>query len=838
MKSKFWNEDNTGLTPLVFWVIIIVSLASIIIGSLLSQPDLVGPQMTYGNFDIQGITSFVNRLIPGISDSASKKEYEFDHIHWTPFIILVGGLFPIMLFWGVFRNWELFQYGSKRVFSQWIFFVIARLGVIRVSGMAPVKRSCLGTFPFLNCQACEMATGACPIGFIQNLLIQGIWPFYFFGSMLLFGLALGKSICGWLCPFGFISDILDRWSTHRYKLPSNLSYLRYWTMAAVVISPVLYLWFGIFDRNFFCSTICLSGKILGLAPYYLTTGAISVFPVSQWIGDFFGPGFFVWFHLCLTLLFLIAMILLSGRLFCRVFCPLGGFWGLFYPVSFVGIQHKSSLCKRCGTCEKVCPMGVSQAFSGFLDRSGCMVCGRCVSSCKSGAREFRWGFPIKTLRGEKHLTDPLSLGYGSVYNKLRSNLFLLGMSLSAKNPLDMARYAYEQTSFYKQLYKMPPLSFESLPVVQKRDLGSCDPYSVLSDEMVGKVMYYAETTGSTGFPTPSFYSENEFHASRIFSKITPYIGGLEMVLSENRAVVNGLTFGFTIAGMSFGDFLAHHGGVVANIGSRSTIATPERMVRTIVKLRPSIITGTPIDFLCWMRILREDYPQEVSRVLEYLKAFVSTAELCSSSRSRVIQQSFNVFHVDNYACVEGFFSVPCPCGEKHILPIYFTELFDKDLKLIGQFGEGRFAFTNLAKKSSPLVRYLLDDFVTIFPSHCPFGFKKSVMPHGRYELNVSIGDRIFGVRHFEEALFKHGLFGDYRILIEDDGMKATLEEYGSHDSIESIEASLGSTFGIKSKVECVPFGTVTKYREVRVSKPILKVMDRRACSTQTIPEVL
>jgi hypothetical protein len=43
---------------------------------------------------------------------------------------------------------------------------------------------------------------------------------------------------------------------------------------------------------------------------------------------------------------------------------------------------------------------------------------------------------------------------------------------------------------------------------------------------------------------------------------------------------------------------------------------------------------------------------------------------------------------------------PCPCGEKHILPVY-PELFDDKLQFAGTFGEGCFAFTNLAKRATP-----------------------------------------------------------------------------------------------------------------------------------------
>ena len=431
------------------------------------------------------------------------------------------------------------------------------------------------------------------------------------------------------------------------------------------------------------------------------------------------------------------------------------------------------------------------------------------------------------------------MDYGSIWNRLRRYLYMLAIWFKARTPMATARYAWEQTEFYRRLYgESLPDSFEKLPLTLKKDLGTADPYDVLSNEEVGNVVYYGETTGSTGYPTPSFYTMSEFRSARILSRITPYIGPLEETLDQNRAVVNGLTFGFTIAGMTFGDFLQANGGMVANVGTRSTIATPERMVRTLVRLRPGILTGTPIDVLSWMKILEEDYPKQVGKVRDQLRVVLSTAELCSASRSKGLEKEFGFIHVDIYACVEGFFSVPCPCGDKHILPLYYPELFDANLKPIGTYGEGRFAFTNLIKKSSPLVRYLLDDFVTVHPSRCSFGFQKSIVPHGRWELTVVINQRRYGIRHFEEAIFRHGLFGDYRVVLDDAGMTVTVEEYASHASLPVMAEDIGQELGLKTKVEVVPFGTITKYREIRKEKSILKVEDRRRESTQKIPEFL
>src|SRR5262245_50632320 len=339
----------------------------------------------------------------------------------------------------------------------------------------------------------------------------------------------------------------------------------------------------------------------------------------------------------------------------------------------------------------------------------------------------------------------------------RARLLLRLLRWKARTPEQMARYARENTAFYPRFYEGRDVSdFASLPLLRKSTVRDVSPYEFLSRPHRDDVVWYGETTGSSGSPTPSFLTRREFHGATLLAKISPAAPILAAVLRENRTCVNGLAFGFTIAGMSFGDALANLGGLVANVGSRSTLATPARIARAIARLRPSVIAATPTDFLCWMRILEEDHPSEVDAVRRSLRMLFSTAELCADSRVRAIEREFGIRHVDTYACVEGFFTLACPCGDKHVLDAYHVELFDDALRPLPpgpQGARGRLAFTNLVKESTPLVRYLLDDDATVCPSRCPHGFKTSVIPHGRYELSARVGERRVNVREVEEAIF-------------------------------------------------------------------------------------
>ena len=419
---------------------------------------------------------------------------------------------------------------------------------------------------------------------------------------------------------------------------------------------------------------------------------------------------------------------------------------------------------------------------------------------------------------------------------LKSRVLQQLLKLRRLSPVAMAQHARRHTAHYARAFaEWDGKTFEDLPLLTKKTARELSPYDLLARPFAKKVFLYGETTGSSGSPTPSFFTRKEFHAATLLTYITPHYGILKEVLAGNRTCVNGLAFGFTVAGPSFGDMLANLGGLVANVGSRSTLATPQRIARCIARLKPSVIASTPGDFLAWMRIVSEEYPADYDAVVSELRVLLSTAELCATARQHRIEEHFGIRHIDIYACVEGFFSLPCPCGESHVLDAYLPELIDEGGRLLGREGTGRFVFTNLIKRSTPMVRYLLDDWVTVRASSCPYGFRTSVEPHGRFELTARLAGERFGIRHFEEEIFRHGLFGDYRVEIQPKACRFTVETYAGDPDREALREGLSGRFKRDVELELVPYGALTDYREVRQSKPILRLVDHRPVSEQTIP---
>ena len=98
--------------------------------------------------------------------------------------------------------------------------------------------------PGLNCYSCPAASGACPIGSFQAVVGSSKYKFsyYITGFLILLGVLLGRFICGFLCPFGWLQDLLHKVPTKKFstKKLKPLTYIKYAVLLlAVVLLPVL-----------------------------------------------------------------------------------------------------------------------------------------------------------------------------------------------------------------------------------------------------------------------------------------------------------------------------------------------------------------------------------------------------------------------------------------------------------------------------------------------------------------------------------------------------------------------------------------------------------------------
>lgn len=235
--------------------------------------------------------------------------------------------------------------------------------------------------PGLNCYSCPGAVGACPLGALQNALAStgNRAPYYVLGIIMLFGLTLGRTICGYLCPMGLIQELLYKIPTP--KLPKSrwtryLSWTKYVVLAVFVVAIPLYYVPQHIPVPGFCKYICPAGTFEG------AVGLLSN-PVNEPRLSMLGVLF--------TRKFIIMALIFGGsvfvyRIFCRFLCPLGAIYGLFNRINLIGVKVEETKCTHCGLCVGCCGMDVKR-----VGDHECINCGRCVSACPTGAISIRAG---------------------------------------------------------------------------------------------------------------------------------------------------------------------------------------------------------------------------------------------------------------------------------------------------------------------------------------------------------------------------------------------------------------------------------------------------------------
>lgn len=238
-----------------------------------------------------------------------------------------------------------------------------------------LKKLCV---PGMNCYSCPGALGSCPIGAMQAVI--GSWnfkfAFYVAGFLMFIGALVGRFVCGWLCPFGLIQDLL-----HKIPFPKKiktfrgdklLRKLKYVILAVFVILLPLFL-VDILGQGapYFCKWICPVGTLEGGLPLVLLNQSLR--GAVGWL--------YTWKVAILVTTILLSMMIY--RPFCKYICPLGAIYSAFNPIAVFRYRVEKEKCIGCGACAKVCKMQVNPVE--HVNDPECIHCGQCKKVCPTGA---------------------------------------------------------------------------------------------------------------------------------------------------------------------------------------------------------------------------------------------------------------------------------------------------------------------------------------------------------------------------------------------------------------------------------------------------------------------
>ena len=239
--------------------------------------------------------------------------------------------------------------------------------------------------PGLNCYSCPGASGACPIGSFQAVVGSSKFSFsyYITGFLILLGVLLGRFICGFLCPFGWLQELLHKIPSKKLstKKLKPLTYLKYVILLfAVILLPALAVNDLGMGDPFFCKYICPQGVLEGAIPLAAVNENIRAALGTLFTGKL------------VILIVVVVLSVLVFRPFCKWICPLGAFYALMNRVSLLGIKVDEHQCVSCGKCAKVCKMDVD--VTKTPNHTECIRCGKCINACPTEAIRFSYGFGL------------------------------------------------------------------------------------------------------------------------------------------------------------------------------------------------------------------------------------------------------------------------------------------------------------------------------------------------------------------------------------------------------------------------------------------------------------
>ena len=330
--------------------------------------------------------------------------------------------------------------------------------------------------PGFNCHGCAWATGACPVGVIAYGSAVHAIPVLAIATVLAVGVAVGRLVCGFACPFGLLQDLLHRIPSPKIRLPR---FARYGKYLALLLLVLVFPWMLGFDAGGYLAvnkpkldkaeggniavTVAVEnpgtepiagpqvlvlyqsiknkaevhrevksfpgitvapGQTVTLPPFevpnHLSTANLivdspqsSITPrspyqlyycrlcpngtltsaIPKYLSGKSSATFLRWVRamalpLSILLFFLVLMVI-AGRPFCRLFCPLGAMYALTARAALTRIEIDSSACVQCGACDKACPvdLDVRKEIGG----PECIACGDCKAACPKQGIRRRFG---------------------------------------------------------------------------------------------------------------------------------------------------------------------------------------------------------------------------------------------------------------------------------------------------------------------------------------------------------------------------------------------------------------------------------------------------------------
>lgn len=215
-----------------------------------------------------------------------------------------------------------------------------------------------------------------------------------------------------------------------------------------------------------------------------------------------------------------------------------------------------------------------------------------------------------------------------------------------------------KSSFYqKKLKEMNLNDWNSIPFTLKDDLRNIDAFDLLGAP-IEEIATYHETSGTTGTPTPSWYSYNDVQQE---AKV---VLNSAIHLQKDDIILN--RFPFAMAISSFIVYWACQKVEATHIGAdKASYVTPhKRIVEIISRTNPTILAMLPSEV---EKIYQSAVQMGITFPNKGLRALLLAGELVSPMRKKYLEKLWGVPVYLLFGSTEtGGLSMTCEHGHLHL----------------------------------------------------------------------------------------------------------------------------------------------------------------------------
>jgi polyferredoxin len=181
----------------------------------------------------------------------------------------------------------------------------------------------------------------------------------------LVSLLLKRGFCSWVCPFGLLSDYLEK--AHRFLFRRRISLPRFLDYP---LRSLKYLLLLFFIRAIFVQMDVLQLERFIESPYNRVADLMML--------RFFAPPSST---TVAVLGVLAGLTFVIPFFWCRYLCPYGALLGGLSVLSPFKIRRDADSCITCEKCSKICPARIAVHRARTVRSDECHACLRCVDVC-------------------------------------------------------------------------------------------------------------------------------------------------------------------------------------------------------------------------------------------------------------------------------------------------------------------------------------------------------------------------------------------------------------------------------------------------------------------------